>query len=118
MLRRLLRPTPLRLLLLALVYLALLAGGLLGCASLTAGVDWDSHPTATPLPAYFVEVDDPSLFCGRYAGLKLLGCAVRDYANGVCTIYIERDSTAWTRTHELAHCAGLNHPAPRTAWSR
>lgn len=78
-----------------------------GCAA--NGQGWRETPDHPPLPAVFVLVDreEPGRQCKV---LGAWGCAVRDYAAGVCRIYIEANAAPWQRTHELAHCAGYSHP--------
>lgn len=88
------------------MFAALIVGGFLqGCANAEG---WQIEPTAPSLPAVFVYVDrdEPGRRC-RLPGAY--GCAVRDFAAGVCRIYIEREAAPWQRTHELAHCAGFSH---------
>jgi hypothetical protein len=74
---------------------------------------WDEQPRHSPLPAYFVEVADVERVCRSYPGFTTHGCAVRDYSRGVCFVYTGPNPQAWLRTHELAHCAGYDHPLPR-----
>ena len=107
---------PRRLLLTALVLATLLVTGLAaswltGCASLD-GNDWDAYPTHQPLPAYVVRVDNVQAKCGTYPRFTTLACAVRDYKNGICTIYVDRDPTVSMLVHEMYHCAGFSHEEP------
>jgi hypothetical protein len=82
---------------------------LASCA--TNGDGWETKPSHSPLPAYFVDVDGVTLqkVCGPRANWTYNGCAFRDYARNRCTIYTEPNAPAWLATHELAHCAGLDH---------
>ena len=97
---------------LTLFITGLAASWLQGCASLSAGVDWDTYPTSMPLPAYIVRVDNVAQKCSSYPNFKTLACASRDYSAGVCTIYVDRDPTPEIIAHELFHCSGMNHEYP------
>lgn len=89
---------------------ALLLALLSACATNDAG--WETKPSHAPLPAYFVDVDGVTLqrICGPRANWTYNGCAFRNYTTGRCTIYTEPNAPQWLATHELAHCAGLDHP--------
>jgi hypothetical protein len=109
-------PLLLRVLLITLTLIAIAAAmGLTGCASMGEPDDWSERPTHESLPAVFVEiaVADLPRTCGNYPGLTLHGCAKRDYVSRVCVIYTGPNPQPWLRTHELTHCAGYDHAAPR-----
>jgi hypothetical protein len=96
---------PRRLLLTALVLAALAC---VGCAADPYG--WREKPDHPALPAVFVTVDREALnaSCNLLVA-NLRACARRDFARGVCFVYITSDAQPWLRTHELAHCAGWSH---------
>ena len=108
-----------RLCLVLMVLATVYVTGLAGCASLTAGADWEAIPLHSPLPAVVVvvEANQVASLCGTYssnfkAGLRTHGCAIRDYALNVCTIYVGPDPQPSLIGHELFHCAGFDHETP------
>lgn len=38
------------------------------------------------------------------------GCALRDYAMGVCFIFLPEHAPRWLIEHENKHCDGYDHP--------
>ena len=94
---------------LALAALAALSG----CA-VTVHEQWDAAPKHPPLPAVNVVVAATDLagVCGNYPGMKLYGCAKRDYARRVCVIYTAAQPAQWLLEHERKHCDGWDHAAP------
>lgn len=68
---------------------------------------WEQRPTLKPLPAVVVRVSaaEVTARCGK----GTMGCANRDYAAGVCTVYVDVQPLPETIPHELLHCAGVEH---------
>lgn len=61
-----------------------------------------------------VQVREVNAVCQHYArtqgGGEMIGCARRDYADGVCIIYLPLDYPQWLLDHERRHClTGEDH---------
>ena len=87
------------------------AFALTGCAA-TVREDWGPEPRFPELPAYHFEVAESDLprVCGAHpAGGRVLGCALRHFADGLCIIYTRPRPAAWLLDHERRHCAGWDH---------
>lgn len=70
--------------------------------------------THKPLPARVVLSTGEALqiMCNRVDGARFVtyyGCVERDYARGVCWVYLEPNPPAWLMEHELMHCKGFSH---------
>jgi len=92
----------------ALSLAMLLAADLPGCASNVDG--WLEDKQVDALPAIFIPAtaEEIQRQCPRVNGP--LGCAVRDWKNRICRIYVEAPPKPWIASHELYHCAGFSHP--------
>jgi hypothetical protein len=97
--------------LICMVALALF-GVIGGCA--TFDYQWEKrHAPMTKIVV--VQVDDTDRICRQHINAamygRVTGCAVRDYAANVCTIYLPLTYPAWLEKHERRHClAGEDHP--------
>jgi hypothetical protein len=80
-----------------------------GCGALRAEPDaWNEYPTHKPLPAVVMRVSAQEVL-ERCRRKNVMGCAIRDEANGVCVIYVDYKPLPGTELHELFHCAGWDH---------
>lgn len=81
-----------------------------GSRALADAYEWDAVPTHKPLPAqvYYVDAETIAYMCHAqpYTSHSPAGCAVRDYAAGVCSIYVDGDGFI---PHEKKHCDGYDH---------
>lgn len=83
------------------------ASQLPGCATNVTG--WDLGPDSKPLPAVFRIVNGAEIQRHCPTVSHPTGCAVSDYASGICWVYVEAPPRPWIVSHELYHCAGFNH---------
>jgi hypothetical protein len=76
-----------------------------GCGAMPDA--WGEYPTKQPLPAVVVRLTaaEVTATCGP----RTMGCVKRDYANGICLVYLEARPLPETFAHEALHCAGFEH---------
>ena len=82
-----------------------------GCGGLGVQEDWLPRATLPALPVAYAEVEASHLIrvCGDHAGMKVYGCAKRDFKARTCTIYTGPTPAVWLLDHERKHCAGFDH---------
>jgi hypothetical protein len=81
-----------------------------GCGALQPEPDgWQAQPTHNALPAVFrvSTLEEIRRACPQVRAA--IGCATRDYDRGFCYIRVPADAPLWLLSHELLHCAGMDH---------
>lgn len=76
-----------------------------GCTAMPDA--WAEHATKKPLPAVVMRLSPAEV--ASVCGPRTMGCAKRDYVNGVCVVYTEHKPLPETIPHEMLHCAGFEH---------